>query len=87
MQAILGLVGLITFIVIYFFFPETSQPGARGIDKMKVEKGPDSSIPFMFINPLKPILLLRSPSMLLVVRFHPSQCTGQRNSESIKKGY
>jgi hypothetical protein len=65
---LLGLVGLATF---YFIFPETSQPGARGIDKMNAANGIDDShseSSFIFINPLEPLRLLRSPSMLLTVR-------------------
>ena len=69
MQGSLGLVALIAFILIYFFFPETSQPGARGIDKINATNdGLDSSSPLIFINPLQSLWLLRSPSMLLVVR-------------------
>ena len=72
MHAILCLVGLIGFAAFYFIFPETSQPGARGIDKMNSANhdGVDSSTSsFIFINPLEPLWLLRSPSMLLTVRF------------------
>jgi len=64
MHGILGLLGLIAFTAIYLFFPETSQPGVRGIDKMKEEHG--SSRSFVFINPLRSLLLLRSPIMLLI---------------------
>ena len=68
MQGILGLVGLIAFTTIYFDFPETSQPGARGIDKMKAANDEiDSSKSFIFINPLQSLWLLRSPIMLSTV--------------------
>jgi hypothetical protein len=69
MQGILGLIGLIAFTTIYFLFPETSQPGARGIDKMKAANEIDSSKTFIFINPLQSLWLLRSPVMLSVVSF------------------
>ena len=69
MQGILGLIGLIAFITIYFLFPETSQPGARGIDKMKAANEIDSSTSFIFINPLQSLSLLRSPIMLSTVSF------------------
>jgi hypothetical protein len=72
-HVILGLLGLIVFITIYFFFPETIQPGATGIDKMKAANGIESSTPFIIINPFKSLLLLRLPSMLLTVRFHTSR--------------
>ena len=69
-HVVLGLLGLIIFTTIYFFFPETIQPGATGIEKMKAAKGIDSSTPFIFkfINPFKSLWLLRSPSLLLTVR-------------------
>ena len=65
MQALLGVVGLIAFGFMYFLFPETSQPGARGIDKLASEGQPPK---FTFINPLRPLALLRSPNLLLIVR-------------------
>ena len=68
MHGIQGLLGLIAFTTIYFLFPETSQPGTRGIDKMKAKHGSSSSS-FVFINPLRPLWLLRSPIMLLIVSF------------------
>jgi len=61
-HGILCLVGLIGFTTFYFLFPETSQPGARGIEKMNAANGINS---YKFINPLEPLWLLRSPSMLL----------------------
>ena len=64
MHGILGLLGLIAFTTFYFLFPETSQPGARGIERMKAEHGSSS---FVFINPLRSLWLLRSPTMLLIV--------------------
>ena len=64
MQALLGACGLLTFFLMYFLFPETSQPGARGIDKLALEE----RAKFIFINPLRPLALLRSPNILLIVR-------------------
>ena len=69
MQVILGLVGLIISTTMYFLFPETSQPGARGIDAMKGTNETDSSGPFVFINPLQSLWLLCSPAILLPVSF------------------
>ena len=71
-HGILCLVGLIGFTTFYFLFPETSHPGARGIEKMNAANGIDySSTSFIFINPLESLWLLRSPSILLTVRFMP----------------
>jgi hypothetical protein len=70
-HVILGFLGLIVFTTVYVFFPETMQPGETGIDKMKATNGIDSSTPsFTFINPFKSMWLLRSPAMLLIVRFY-----------------
>ena len=66
-HAILCLVGLVGFTTFYFLFPETSLPGERGIEKMNNTANGTHS--FIFINPLEPLWLLRSPSMLLTVRF------------------
>jgi len=70
MQGILGLVGFIIFVIVYLFFPDTSHPGARGIDKLR---GPDSlnkPVGFVFVNPLRPMLLLRSPNLFLIVSLY-----------------
>ena len=77
-HGILSLVGLIGFATFYFLFPETSHPGARGIDKMNEGEGINSSS-FVFINPLEPLWLLRSPSMLLTVRFTPYHRDSETN--------
>jgi hypothetical protein len=69
-HVIFGILGLIVFTTIYFFFPETIQPGVKGIDKMKAANGTESSTPLMFINPFKPFWLLCNPAMLLTVRFY-----------------
>ena len=82
-HAIMCLVGLIGFAAFYFLFPETSQPGARGIEKINASNGIDSSTSFIFINPLEPLWLLRSPPMLLTVRFYTE--TRKQITDSIKR--
>ena len=85
MHSILGLLGLIAFTTIYFLFPETSQPGARGIDKMKAKHGADMPRSFVFINPLHQLLLLRSPTILLIVRFYATRLgLGNKLTDNIK---
>ena len=69
MHVVLGVLGLIVFTTIYFFFPETIQPGETGIDKMKAANEIGTSTSLIFINPFKSLWLLRSPSMLLIVSF------------------
>ena len=67
MQGFLGVVGFLIFSMIYCWFPETSQPASRGIDKMRAESGENAKDYSYFINPLRPLLLLRSPNLLLIV--------------------
>ena len=89
MHVVLGFLGLIIFTIIYYFFPETIQPGATGIDKMKAANGIDSSAPFMFkfINPFKSLWLLRSPTLLLTVRFYRYKVETLYKSLTTSKGY
>ncbi|KAJ7678887.1 MFS general substrate transporter [Mycena polygramma] len=55
MQYILGISGAIGFILILILLPETSHPGARGVDKLMRET-----------NGAKNLWLLRSPNLLAV---------------------
>ena len=88
MHVVLGLLGLIISTIIYFFFPETIQPGATGIDKMKAAQEIDSPTPFVFINPFTSLWLLHSPSLLLTVRFLRHVVEARRNKSLItSKGY
>jgi len=72
MQGFLGLVGFLTFCMIHCWFPETSQ--SRGIDKMRANSGENAKDHSFFINPLRPLLLLRSPNLFLIVSA-PWVCT------------
>ncbi|KAF9068580.1 MFS general substrate transporter [Rhodocollybia butyracea] len=71
-QLFLGGWGLVTFLCIAILLPETSIPGSRGIDKKRAElvaqgtpHGEDWS-KIMWINPLKPLGMLKSPNLLAV---------------------
>ncbi|KAK0435267.1 MFS general substrate transporter [Armillaria borealis] len=64
MQFILGGAGFGAFICMYLFFSETSHPGVRGIDKLKIEE--HSTAPFVWVNPLRSLALLRSPNLVAV---------------------
>ncbi|KAF8061834.1 major facilitator superfamily domain-containing protein [Lyophyllum atratum] len=61
MQAAIGGVGCVMLVCMVLFFPETSHPGKRGIDKI-----PEGSRRLVFVNPLKPLALWRSPNLLAV---------------------
>jgi len=61
MQAAMGAVGCFIFVYMWLFFPETSHPGTRGVDKL-----PEGSSRLVFVNPLKPLALLRSPNLFAV---------------------
>ncbi|KAF9043992.1 major facilitator superfamily domain-containing protein [Panaeolus papilionaceus] len=63
MQGSLGILGFVVWVMMLKFFPETSQPGARGVDEI-LDKGEKPG--FIFINPLRPLWLLRSPSLFAV---------------------
>jgi hypothetical protein len=70
MQLILALASLVAFALIYFFLPETSHPGARGIDKFLLthpEVRHKGRVGFKWINPLVALELLRSPNLLALV--------------------
>jgi len=72
MQLALGSLGLVIFVLVLFVFPETYHPGERG-----VEKADPSELPIwrpILLNPLRPLLLLRSPNLLAVVRPLPRSC-------------
>ena len=62
MQYIIGLSGLIAFLAILVFLPETMHLGTSGIDKFKRATG--SSRRLFWINPLASLSLLRSPNLL-----------------------
>ncbi|KAF8061831.1 major facilitator superfamily domain-containing protein [Lyophyllum atratum] len=61
MQAAIGAVGCVMLICMVLFFPETSHPGKRGIDRI-----PEGSRRLVFVNPLKPVALWRSPILVAV---------------------
>ncbi|KAF9043991.1 major facilitator superfamily domain-containing protein [Panaeolus papilionaceus] len=63
MQGSLGILGFVVWVMMLKFFPETSQPGARGVDEI-LDKGEKPG--FIFINPLRPLWLLRSPSLFAI---------------------
>ncbi|KAG6829529.1 hypothetical protein H0H92_004266 [Tricholoma furcatifolium] len=61
MQLVLGAFGCSILLAISIFLPDTSHPGSRGVDKV-----PEGQSKLVFVNPLKPLALLRSPNLFLV---------------------
>ena len=67
MQLYLAAAGIFQFCWMYSYLPETAQPGTRGIDKLPGINSPKHHPRFIFINPLQPLALLRSPNLLFIV--------------------
>jgi hypothetical protein len=67
MQIGLGAFAFLAFVVIFLVFPETSHPGTRGIDKLRLTGEVKHS--WRYVNPLRPLYLMRSPTIVGVVRF------------------
>lgn len=65
MQFGLGVFAILCWILTLLLQPETSQPGARGIDKARAEGKKDG---WVWLNPLRSLGLLRSPNVLFLVR-------------------
>lgn len=61
MQLTISAMGCFVFAAVLLYFPETSHPGTKGIDKHV--HGPRRLV---FVNPLRPLRLLRSPNLLAV---------------------
>ncbi|KAI0810795.1 MFS general substrate transporter [Irpex lacteus] len=62
MQLGLALFAFTCLVLTVFLQPETSQPGARGIDKARAKGESDRLV---FLNPLRSLWLLRSPNIAL----------------------
>ncbi|KXN87016.1 Quinidine resistance protein 1 [Leucoagaricus sp. SymC.cos] len=54
------------FLCILFYFPETSHPGSRGVDKLEREGGVHPGWRPIILNPFSQLDMLRSPSILAV---------------------
>ena len=67
MQLYLAAAGVFQLCWMYSYFPETAQPGTRGIDKLQGIDNPKHHPRVIFINPLRPLALLRCPNLLFIV--------------------
>ncbi|KZT74125.1 MFS general substrate transporter [Daedalea quercina L-15889] len=67
MQYGLFLAGAIALLLTYAYLPETSHPGARGIDKLyehgDLEPG---RFKWVWLNPFRSLALLKSPNLVLI---------------------
>ena len=68
MQYALSGFAAVCWLCTLFLQPETSQPGARGIDKARAEGKKDR---FVWLNPLNSLGLMRSPNVLFLVSCFP----------------
>ena len=57
----------LSLVMTIFFQPETSQPGARGVDEI-IER--DGKVSWVWLNPFSCLAMLRSPNVLLTVGRH-----------------
>ncbi|KAK7679623.1 hypothetical protein QCA50_017334 [Cerrena zonata] len=63
MQTILFGLGFVMLLVTMFLLPETSHPGARGVDKLVEAEGRSR---WVWLNPFECLSLLRSPNIILL---------------------
>lgn len=70
MQMGIAVAAMLVFLIMYLYLPETSQPNARGIDKLN-EGLPihEQKWKFTLLNPFANLALLRSPVVLSTVCF------------------
>ncbi|KAJ8519224.1 hypothetical protein ONZ45_g3795 [Pleurotus djamor] len=65
MQYILAIAAAVDFVLVYFWFPETSHPGTRGIDKYNSGESKHGR-KYKLLNPFESLWLLRSPNLLAI---------------------
>ncbi len=82
-QFCLGVAGLLTFLLLFTFLPETSHPGSRGIDKYRAKLGDSNGFKWVWLNPFASFAILRSPNILLVVRIRPPHAVLLQSDEFI----
>jgi len=64
LQLYFGVMGIVEFVCMLLYFPETTHPGTRGVEKLYENEHP--SWRPVILNPLQPLALLRSPNLLAV---------------------
>ncbi|KXN87018.1 putative transporter AQR1 [Leucoagaricus sp. SymC.cos] len=66
LQLCMGVLALGAFGVILVSLPETSHPGARGVEKFRQSGNVEYKRAFFTVNPLRPLNLLQSPNIFCV---------------------
>ncbi|TFL01039.1 major facilitator superfamily domain-containing protein [Pterulicium gracile] len=66
MQYALGISGLLIFLAMYTWFPETSHPGVLGVEKLPSEEREKTGRRPVVLNPLRGLALMRSPNLAAV---------------------
>lgn len=76
MQAVQGLLGFIALAFVIACLPETMRLGTRGIDTSNaMDLKEKRATRLVFLNPLSPLWLMKSPILLMTVRL-PSFIAG-----------
>lgn len=68
--------GLISLMLTYLFQPETSHPGARGVEKLIRSEG---RARWVWLNPFQSLALLRSPNVTCIVSLFISSLAACRS--------
>lgn len=64
MQVFLSCFGFALLVTTFLTLPETSHPGARGVDKLLEAEGKTT---WVWLNPFTSLRLLKSPNIILLV--------------------
>lgn len=80
-QYTLAIAGAASFLLTLLVLPETSQPGARGVDKLIQKEGKSR---WVWLNPFRSIGLLRSPNVSLIVSTEDVFTTLQLSDPSLQ---
>ena len=67
MQVILGIGSSFAFAFVLLWLPETIHPGLSGYEKQAKSEGRSSKGGLVVLNPLKSLVLLKSPVLLISV--------------------
>lgn len=83
MQVFLSGFGFLLLLATFFTLPETSHPGARGVDKMIEAEGRST---WVWLNPFSSLKLLKSPNITLLVRHQVLRLANTVNAKLLDIG-